>query len=124
MTVALAYASGYVKSPSLARRASVLSRIGCVALFAFVLISDTLVAADDEPFVLDTVVLKSGAGSGQIAMKGRIIDYTGTTLTFEDFQTKATRTYPSAQVQSVVTPQTDNYQRGARAFSEDRPADA
>jgi TolA-binding protein len=78
----------------------------------------------DDALPLDTLVLKRSASGGQIVLTGRILDYTGTNLSFQDTQTKATRNYPANQVQSVETPQNEAHMRGAAAFGNDRVEEA
>jgi len=67
----------------------------------------------------DRVVL-SRPGGGRVAVRGRILDYTGQTLTIERTVGRGRSTYPAEQVVEVQTPQTASHTSGLEMFTAGR----
>ncbi len=75
-------------------------------------------------FALDKVVVKAGSSNAEIVAIGRIVDYTGTGLTFRAKDGASTTTFSTDQVVSVETPQTPPHVAGLRAFAADQTDEA
>lgn len=75
-------------------------------------------------FALDKVVVKAGSSNAEIVAIGRIVDYTGSGLTFRAKDGASTTTFSTEQVVNVETPQTPPHVAGLRAFAADQTDEA
>lgn len=88
------------------------------------LASITLLAVVTTAAAQDQVVLKRARLAGQITVFGAIEDYTGDELRIRSGESGTLRTYPAADVVSVVTPQAEPHDRGLSLLRKNKVEDA